>query len=97
MSYSFNVKAATKSEAIKAAEVELHNVVAVQVVHIADRDKALAAVRSFVALLEEPQAGEQVVLSVNGSLGWRDHSRIEAKAFMHASVSVSAHVARSQD
>lgn len=69
MSYSFNVKAATKGEAIEQAAVEFTKVVDAQPTHT-ELDAALAVVTAFVQTLEDDPTRD-VAVSVSGSVSWR--------------------------
>jgi hypothetical protein len=85
MSYSFNVRARTKAEAIEKVRTELDKVVAQQPIHTEDADQALAAATAFINLLEE-DLSQDVSVSVNGSLSWETGDRI-----VGANCNVSAH------
>lgn len=67
MSYSFSVKAATKAEAIEAANKKFNEVEAQQPVHALDMSAAKAATAAFVNLLMD-DAKCDTVLSINGSV-----------------------------
>jgi hypothetical protein len=84
MSYSFTVRAATKTEALAKVAAELDKVVSAQPDHSVDRDKALAAATAFVEVLAD-DADRDVVASVNGWLNWNGNVR-----FTGACVGVSA-------
>jgi hypothetical protein len=71
MSYSFNVRGADKEAARAAVAAELDKVVAQQPIHEADRDQAAAAADAMLDLIPDPAEGEEVSVTVNGSLGWR--------------------------
>lgn len=66
MSYSFNVRGATKAEVSEKVEAELTKVVVSQPVHTADRDQAEAAVNSMVGLLRDDDA-QDISVTVSGS------------------------------
>lgn len=71
MSYSFQVKGATKAEARAAAVAELDKVVDAQPVHAKDRDAALANIDGALAALgSDGDDKRDVALSCNGSVGW---------------------------
>lgn len=94
MSYGFNFRAATKADAVAALAPKFDEVVAAQPVHAADRDIAIGAATAFINTLAEPGDGEEVSVSVSGSLQWR--VAVEAGAvpesFSGANVSVSASI-----
>lgn len=69
MSYSFNVRAATKVEAKNNVATELAKVVANQPTHAHDQAQAQAAADAFIDLLPDDDA-KDVSVSVNGSMGW---------------------------
>jgi hypothetical protein len=87
MSYSFNVRAASKDEAKSAIAAELDKVVAQQQVHTKDRDAAVAAASAFVDMLGDLAESQQYSVSVNGSLGWRAEND-----YTSANVGVSASI-----
>lgn len=70
MSYSFSVRAATKAQALALAAAEMSKVVAAQASHTTDQAAALAALEAYAAFIEDAE-GFDVVLCLNGSLGWR--------------------------
>jgi hypothetical protein len=88
MSYSFTVKAATKADAKKAVASQLEAVVAGQPIHKADLDAALVSAKAFIDVLGEPHEGDEVVVSVNGSLSWNSDQANED--FIAANITVSA-------
>jgi hypothetical protein len=97
MSYSFDVKAASKAEALELVTQKLAEVAASQRVHAADVHQATAAARAFVDLLAEPPAGmTDICVRVSGSLGWRDGLDTDAARKISATnISVTAcHMAR---
>lgn len=89
MSYSFSVKAATKTEAKEKVSDAFDAVVAGQPVHDIDRNAAVAAAEAFVDMLGEPNEGDEVRVSVNGYLSWRGEGD-----FIGANVAVSASIAK---
>lgn len=68
MSYSVNVIAASKEEAITQVTAELGAIVKGQPAHSVDHAQALAAATSFVGVLAEPAAGMSLDISVSGSV-----------------------------
>lgn len=80
MSYSFSFTAANKAEAKQKAEAELDRVVQQQPVHRNDQKQALAAVCSFVDLMPEPSDGQEVNVSVSGSVSWTGTSSADGSA-----------------
>ena len=91
MSYSFNVTAPTKDEAKEKITAEFDKVIASQPVHAADRDAAQAAAHAFVDVLSAPADGEEIRVSVHGSVGWRTEGN-----FTHSNIGVSAQRAQVQ-
>jgi hypothetical protein len=71
MSYSFQVKAASKVEAAKKVEEQFDLVVQGQPVHAADRQAAQDAAQAFINLLAEPAEGQLVAVNVQGYVSWR--------------------------
>jgi len=86
MSYSFSVKAGTKSEAIEQVAAKLAEVVAAQPVHEADQVQANASASTFIGLLADDDT-KDVAVSMNGSI-YRDSTGIR-----QASVSISVGMA----
>jgi hypothetical protein len=89
MSYSFGVTADTKDEAGKKVEAELAQVVLSQPTHAADRQAAQDAAEAFIAVLRDPTEGEQIGVSMSGSLSGQAEN-----IFTGASVNISAWIAR---
>lgn len=85
MSYSFTVTAATKDEAKQKIAAEFDNVVSGQPVHTADRDAAQTAANAFVDVLADPVDGEEIRVSVHGSVAWQGEGN-----FTHSNIGVSA-------
>ena len=83
MSFSFNVRAATKAAVFEAASVELERVIAQQPVHATDRPAIEAAIAKHVDLFGSP-GDSDISLSVSGSIGIVDGAV--------KSVNVSVHV-----
>ena len=89
MSYSFNVLAATSVLATAAVATKLDQTVSEQPIHEADKSQAQAAVDSLLPLLREPAEGEQISVSVSGSVS---KYRAEDEGFNNLSLSVHASV-----
>lgn len=89
MNFSFSAKGKTKAAVIDAVVVEMTKVVESQPVHANDKDRVEVTVATFINALVEPSDGEAVVVSVSGSLGWRD---TEQKEFTSSNVSVGAYI-----
>jgi hypothetical protein len=79
MSYSFNVRAATKAEAIAKVAEELAAVVVAQPAHAADQHQAQLAADVFIQLLRDDDTLD-VVVAVNGSL-WMPDAGIQQATF----------------
>jgi hypothetical protein len=92
MSYSFGVTAGSKADAIAQVAAEFDKVVSNQPPHAADKDAAVAAASGFIALLREPAGGEQITVSMYGSLGWEQAGDNPPSAFISGGVSISASV-----
>jgi hypothetical protein len=69
MSYSFNVKAATKAEAKAAVAAKFDEVVALQPVHAKDRDAALANAGALIDLLADDE-NRDVSVGCSGYVAW---------------------------
>jgi hypothetical protein len=87
MSYSLNVKGATKAEAKSKVAEELAAVVAAQPVHAADQAQAEAAVNAFVDILPDVDA-QDVAVSVSGSV-WVTDAGLQ-QASVNVSVALAA-------
>ena len=85
MSYSFNVLAATAAAASIAVATKLDETVAQQPIHEADKAQALAATEQLLELVRVPAEGEQISVSVSGSVS---KYRAEDEGFNHVSLSV---------
>jgi hypothetical protein len=84
MSYSFTVQAATKADALTAAEQEFDKVVEGQPMHAKDRKAAMTAAQNVVDLLPGDRA---VTVSVSGYLSWAaDESITQASVTVTASL-----------
>lgn len=90
MSYSFNVLAASTALAAAAVATKLDETVAQQPIHEADKAQAQVAVDSLLPLLREPGDGEQISVSVSGSVS---KYRADDEGFNNLSLSVHANIA----
>jgi hypothetical protein len=86
MSYSFTVTADTKAEATGKIREQFDAVVLAQPSHAADKEAAVVAAQTLVRLLAEPHEGDEIYVSMNGSLGWK-HGVPEE--FLHANVTIN--------
>lgn len=68
MSYSFNVKAESKAQAIDMVRARMCNVSVAQPVHNRDDLHVVAMAKTFIGLLED-DAARDVFVSVNGGIG----------------------------
>lgn len=75
MSYSFNVRANNKAEAITAAEKEFDKVVEGQPIHAKDRKAAMTTVATVLDVLPD-DAGRDISVSVSGYVSWTEGERI---------------------
>ncbi|WP_036010805.1 hypothetical protein [Bradyrhizobium yuanmingense] len=89
MSYSFSVVGRTKADAKQAIADSFANVVSGQPSHAADRDAAVAVAGAMVDVMTDPADGEEIHVSIHGSLSWRHDA---PETFTSASVGVSATV-----
>jgi len=87
MSYSFSVTADTKVDATRQIREQFDAVVVAQPSHAKDKEAAVVAAQTLVRLLAEPQGGDEIFVSMNGSLGWRHDVPDE---FFSASVAINA-------
>lgn len=91
MSYSFNVRAAGPSEALAAVELEMNKVAERDAVHKFDLGAHFAAASALLALARAPREGEEISVSVTGSLGWTKLNPLPGE-FTHANLSVNVSV-----
>ena len=87
MSYSFNVRASDKSEAMDKVIAELDKVVVNQPVHAKDRDAARRAAEAFIDILPTDE-DKDVQVYMSGSCSWSGASGDEV--ISQAGVNVSA-------
>ena len=87
MSYSFSVTADNKTDATRQIREQFDAVVLAQPSHDADKEAAVVAAQSLVRVLVDPQEGEEIHVSMSGSLGWRWESDNE---FTSAQVNINA-------
>lgn len=86
MSYSFSITADTKAEATGKIRDQFDAVVVAQPSHAADKEAAVVAAQALVRLLAEPHDGDEIYVSMNGSLGWKHDVPEE---FLHANVTIN--------
>jgi hypothetical protein len=92
MSYSFSIKAVSKTQAKEKVAEAFDGVVVGQAIHDVDRDAAVACAEAFIDILGEPSDGDEVRVSVNGYLSWQgDMSNAN---FTGANVTISASIAK---
>lgn len=92
MSYSFTLKATSKSEALAAVSSKIDEIVQQQPCHAADRAQVLAAVDAFVVLCPEPGDNEELSVAVNGYVSgeWEQGNLAKLKGVsFHVSAGVS--------
>lgn len=89
MSYSFSVSADSKEDATGKIREQFDAVVVNQPSHAADKEAAVVAAQSLVRLLVDPKDGEEIYVSMNGSLGW--HSA-DPSQILHANVNINTSV-----
>jgi len=87
MSYSFSVRAASKAEAVTAAEQKFDTVVEGQPIHAKDRKAAMTAVQNVVDVLHD-DTSRDINVAVSGYVSWGENEEIST-----ASVSVTANFA----
>src|SRR5260221_185787 len=87
MSYSFSVTADTKVEATRQIREQFDAVIVAQPSHAADKEAAVVAAQTLVRLLAEPHEGDEIYVSMSGSLGWKHDVPDE---FLSASVTINA-------
>lgn len=72
MSYSFNVRAKTKADALAKVSAKIDEVVAQQPIHAHDRQAVESHASTMLSLVGEPPENHQLSVSVNGSCWQRD-------------------------
>lgn len=94
MSFSFNVRAATKDEAAIQAKAKMDEVVVQQPVHAHDAGHVIATVEDYLTLLPEDLT-QDVTLSVSGWVSAKEWTSPEASlaSIYGCSVSVSVQIA----
>lgn len=89
MSYSFSVTGSTKADVKQKIAEAFASVITAQPMHAADRDASIACAGASVDTLVDPTESQEILVNMNGSLGWRDGA---AKEFTSANVGVAAQV-----
>lgn len=89
MSYSFSLRAATKAEAKEKIAVQMATIVEQQPVHAKDVDQAKATANAFVDMLQDDESRD-VMVHMNGSVGWTGDLGTESCLISSAGVGVSA-------
>lgn len=89
MSYSFIVTADNKSDATKKIREQFDTVVVSQPYHAADKEAAVVAAQTLVRLLADPKDGDEIYVSMCGSIGWKNDATDE---LLHANVSIDTHL-----
>lgn len=87
MSYSFSVGGTSKADVKQKIADSFVDVVTSQPSHAADRDAAVAVGSAMVDVLKDPADGQEIHVSIHGSLSWHHDA---PDAFTAASVGVSA-------
>lgn len=90
MSYSFYFAAATKDDAKRGVAEKMASVVEQQPNHKVDQEAAVNAANAFIDVLADPAEGEEVSVSMSGSVGWRTAN--DAPIYTGASVQVGASI-----
>lgn len=93
MSYSRQIRAASKAAALVALAAAVDEIVASQPIHATDKDAIVASATAAVNTLRDDEARD-VVLNISGSLGWEGATPAgEAPQFTSMNVSASAYLA----
>jgi hypothetical protein len=87
MSFSFSVKGATVPEVVEKVKSEMEQVVVGQPSHQADSEAVATAANAYASILRTPLENEVIVLSISGSLSWR-----EENAFVGASIYIDGYI-----
>jgi hypothetical protein len=91
MSYSFTITTSNKTDATAKIREQFDAVVASQPSHSADKEAAVVAAQKLVRLLADPGEGDEIYVSMNGSLGWKHDA---PEQFMHANVTINTSVCK---
>lgn len=91
MSFSFNVRAQSKDQALEAVNAKLDEVVAQQPIHEKDRNRAQAAVEEYLLVVPEPGEGQELSVTVGGSIGTIDD--VVASVGVNVSISIFTPIA----
>ena len=89
MSYSFNVRAATKQEVLEKVVESLEKIVSQQPIHTKDREQAQKVAEAFVAILPDDDT-KDVYVALSGSLSWNGTGTPGDEIISSANVSVAA-------
>lgn len=92
MSYSFQLRAATKTALIDAVAAKMDEIVGQQACHTIDRAQAIAAATSFVQLLPD-DASQDVSITMSGYVAG-EWAQNELSRLTGASVNVNCGLAR---
>lgn len=93
MSYSFTVRAATKTEALAKVAADMEKIATSQPPHSIDKAQAISVAESFAGFVDDEE-GKDVVIAMNGSVGWRGSwGESEDVVITAASVGVSVWLA----
>lgn len=88
MSYSFYFTAPSKDDAKRQVAEKMADIVKQQPNHKVDQEAAVNAAGAFIDVVHEPREGEEVYVSMSGSVGWRHAS--DPVEHTNANVSVTA-------
>jgi len=94
MSYSFGAKGASKTDAILDAEEKFAKVVNDMPVHGKDQSEVLSHMRNLVRLADEPNADEEVHISMSGYMSTVSESNGAIQKVRTVSASCSVSIAR---
>jgi hypothetical protein len=72
MTYSFNVKGASKTDVLLEADTKLDKLVKDMPIHELDKHGIQARYRDTVAAVADPDHGEIIILSIHGYIAWVD-------------------------
>jgi hypothetical protein len=89
MSYSFNIRAASKAAAKAAVAAKMAEVVQNQPSHAHDQAQTLAAANAFIDLVADDDK-KDLSVSVNGSVGWSGNFGVD-HVFTGVGVGVSVY------
>lgn len=89
MSYSFSIRASNKIYATNQIREQFDAVVAGQPHHAAEKEAVVVAAQEMIRLLGDPAEGQEILISMNGSVGWSNDA---PEKLLHANASINTSI-----